>query len=290
MKHVTYEGFGNRLRALVGLALGVIAAGCGGSGPADTVRGAAVAARTEDALAFETYVAVDVMPPADRALLAHVLPHGQLGGVRILEENASVEWGVRDPGLDTTIVLDLRLRRDPDRWRVVRLGNFGEFSRALLDARARRLDAENAAVQGRMRRVLQVGAVEARVAKRTDNDPYAPQTYADLSFDLKVFNAGKHEIESAVIHALPDIRQGPAYPVRVLLARPLAPGTAGTVSLDTTINVSGGEGDTDWNQVEAWRRRAGTGRPVELVVAAGSRRDTLREYADWHEFVRRRKP
>jgi len=287
MKHVAYARFSGLMRGLIGFAVGAAVAGCERSGPADTVRRAAAAARAEDALAFETYVAVNVMPSADQALLAHVLPLGQPGEVRVLEENASVEWAVRDPGLDTTIVLDLRLRRDPERWRVVRLGNFGEFSRALLDARARRLDAENAAVEGRMRRVLQIGAVEAQVRKRTDNDPYAPQTYADVSFAVKVFNAGPQAIESAVIHALPDIPAGPAYPVRIILAGPLAPGTAGEASLDTTVNVSGGEGDTDWNQVEAWRTRTGSGRPVELVVKRGARRDTIRAYADWHEFVRR---
>jgi hypothetical protein len=283
------------LRSAQACGCALLLTGCAaGAGPEAAVQEAIRAARAEDALVFQEYVETAAIPPADGVVLVQALTEViRVGTSRRVEDAARVEVDVRPPGLDTAVTLALRLRRGERHWHVVQVENAGAFRSAIARAQANRLERENARIEGRIRRAVQLGAVQRAVQYRDVEAPDQVYRYADLVLRVPIYNARAAELAEAEVEVLVTDSAGSDYRYRLRTRGTVGHEATGIAALDTAIGVMTGY-PTDYGHareaeaVGTWRLVSA--RPISAVFHTRSGADSLRPYASWEDYVRRRTP
>jgi hypothetical protein len=269
------------------------AAGCAGDtrGPERAVREAIAAARAQDALRFQAHVETSLISPEDGVILTAVLGNAvEVGDTKQVEDLASVRIGVRDPGLDTTLTLMLRLREERSRWKVIQVEDARRFARTLALARRSRLERANALLEGEIRRRVQVGAVQRTVRFRDVPRPDQLYRYADISLRVPVFNADTAVLTKATVEVLVTDSAGTEYRYLLRTPRPIAHEQTDTAALDTVLGVMTGyptdyEHGAEAEAIGTWR--LANARPLSAVLRAGIRLDSIRPYESWSDYLHR---
>jgi hypothetical protein len=115
-----------------------------------------------------------------------------IGEARTEGDVATVDLRFRNEGLDTTLVLRLRLERGPEIWRVVAPDNLREYLEAIDNLQQRRLTEVNRKIRERLNAAVEVGEVRRRIRSY--------EYYSDdVILSARVRNIGQDTVAAVIL-------------------------------------------------------------------------------------------
>jgi hypothetical protein len=225
---------------------------------------------------------VAAAPGAMRSAVAQIrdreMQLERVGTTRQFRDSATVDLHIRHESFDTTLALNVAMRRTGGLWRVVGLVNVGTYLKSLEAVEAKRLEVKNSPIIARLRQMAPVGKLEV-----------AHQSAGYFSEYLRLRAAVRNDSRDTIVVLFFKL-DGPTVSVgggSVALLHseekgPIAPGV--TAAVDGLIEYNR---FLDGQNTLRYSPEQFAPRLVLAVTRNGTARDTITPYETWADYRRR---